>query len=166
MAADTINEGDDDSKCSGFLDIDNDMLSYCENDHDDNEYDDLDDDKMGENYHHTDGCDKFFEGDGEHVEGHGKENDFDEGEWGQEEFPGGGMFLEQGNIEGSARAESNPDMDPENWLVATARSDETIQYPEVSPPRGSKTVQRTTGEYETPRKSPEKSQTINPTLLL
>jgi hypothetical protein len=164
MAADTINEGDDDSRCSGFLDTENDMLSYCENDDDDNEYDDLDNDKVEGNYHHNDGCDKFFEGDGEHVEGHGKEND--QGVWGEEKFIGRGMSVEQGNREGTARAENNADMDTDNWLVATARSDETIQYPEVSPPRGSKTVFRTTGEYETPRKTPEKSQTINPTLLL
>ena len=170
MVADTINEGDDDSKCSGYLDNGDEMLSYRENDNNYIEYDGLDDDIAGENYHDTDGSDRFFEVDGNHIDGgYDEENDLDQvlqGQWGEEEYSGGGLSSDQGNTKGSARAESSADMDTENWLGSTIRSDVTIQYPEVSPLCGGKTVQRTTGECESPIKGHPKSQTNNPTLLL
>lgn len=171
MEAGAINEGDDDSKCSGFLDTGNDMLSYRENDDDHNiEYDGLDDNKVGDNHLHTNGRETFSGGYSDHInEGYDEENDFDQvlqGEWGEEEIPCEGLQSERSDRMESGRAESGADMDTDDWLGSTVRSDVTIQYPEVSPLCGGRSVQRTRDDYDPPLKGPEKCQTNNPTLLL
>ena len=167
MAADTINEGDDDSNCSGYLDASNDMLSYRPNNDDENGG--LHDEEEQENAYYADGCNRSFGDYDEIDEGYNQASDIDQElreELGEEAYSGPGISSEQGNGKISARADSSADVETENWLGSTMTSEVTIQYPEVSPLCGGKAVQRTTDGYDTPRKGTEKSSTTNPTLLL